>query len=457
MSQVQYEDLRTKYPYFCYRSYEVSDHSDYLELNYRFEIEGLAVFTPTTRVYRLPGWFDVDPASPLLRWIAFNIGMVELVSYWKATCSPRVIVEAGSLDSFQRDWWKKLYFYGLGEFFYRNGIKDINMDDFMELRSTCEDPPPHLQAEFPTGGNMIPVGGGKDSIVTLELLQEYKEQNTCLIINPRKASLGSAHKAGYPDDKILKVKREIDANLLDLNRRGFLNGHTPFSAVVAFISLLGAALLRKKYIVLSNESSANEASVMGTFVNHQYSKSLEFELDFNEYIRRYLDWDIHYFSLLRPLNELQIARAFARCKEYHHIFRSCNVGSKTDDWCGRCSKCLFVYITLAPYLDETAVIDIFGRNLLDDMSLKPELEGLIGVSPEKPFECVGTRDEVNYALQLLVEKYLKTGSRLPALLDYYRTVMHHFPVDPEKVLALGDFSNIPAEFRSILRDTFYKL
>lgn len=63
----------------------------------------------------------------------FSLGMVELVSYWKITCSPEVIVEAGVLNDRQILWWKDLYFNGLGEFFYVNDISEANAQDFMEI------------------------------------------------------------------------------------------------------------------------------------------------------------------------------------------------------------------------------------------------------------------------------------------------------------------------------------
>src|SRR5699024_1564771 len=123
-----------------------------------------------------------------------------------------------------------------------------------------------------------------------------------------------------------------DKNLLELNSKGFLNGHTPFSAMVAFLSYLTAYLLGKKYIALSNEDSANESNVKNEKINHQYSKTLEFENDFREYQERYLKAEVDYFSMLRPISELQIAYLFSKLEKYHKVFKSCNVGSKKEPW-----------------------------------------------------------------------------------------------------------------------------
>ena len=101
-----------------------------------------------------------------------------------------------------------------------------------------------------------------------------------------------------------------------------------------------------KYVALSNESSANESTVAGSTVNHQYSKSFEFEQDFHKYEKDWLGSGVYYFSMLRPLSEFQIAKYFAGATAYHDIFRSCNAGSKQDIWCGHCPKCLFVFLIL---------------------------------------------------------------------------------------------------------------
>lgn len=218
----------------------------------------------------------------------------------------------------------------------------------------------------------------------------------------------------------MKVKRTLDQRMLELNRQGYLNGHTPFSALVAFSSLIGAAILDLDYVALSNESSANESTVPGSSVNHQYSKSFEFEKDFHQYAGRYLPGSAYYFSLLRPLSEFQIAWIFSGLKQYHDIFRSCNSGSKTDSWCGHCPKCLFVCLILSPFLGQEELEKIFGRAMLEDLSLRETFDKLVGIVSEKPFECVGSRNEVREAARLTIEKLEGKGEKLPVILEYYR-------------------------------------
>ncbi|MBT6015788.1 MAG: hypothetical protein HOG83_01460, partial [Lentimicrobiaceae bacterium] len=241
-------------------------------------------------------------------------------------------------------------------------------------------------------------GGGKDSIVTLELLKEKGMGVIPFFVNPREASWRTIEVAGFTKNDCIVVERTIDKKLIDLNNKGYLNGHTPFSAMVAFTSATVSFLTGISNVALSNESSANESTVPGSMINHQYSKSFEFEKDFHEYSKKFLLQDMHYFSFLRPINELQIAKLFSKFNQHFATFRSCNVGSKKDVWCGKCPKCLFTYILLGPFVDEKILIEIFGANMLKDNSLDSIFRELTGIAEVKPFECVGTPEEVIAAI-----------------------------------------------------------
>lgn len=351
------------------------------------------------------------PARPFFNWnavpetllqtLAFHIGMVELVSYWKMACPKRVVVQPFSLTETQKQWWKKLYYNGLGEFFYLNGIT-CPEQDFMDLETPSDRP--FAKVDLPLQEKaVVPVGGGKDSVVTLELLRK-DQPCTPLIVNPRGASSACVQAAGFADNEFVVVKRSLDPAMLEMNKQGYLNGHTPFSALLAFVGLLVGFGSGSRYIALSNESSANESTVPGTKINHQYSKSIEFERDFRNYVADNINDNIQYFSFLRPLSELQIAYLFAQFTTYHPIFRSCNVGSKTDSWCCKCPKCLFTWIILSPFLSREQLIGIFGRDMLSDVALLPIFEELNGTSPVKPFECVGTVEEVKACIEFMKDR-----------------------------------------------------
>ncbi|MDY5968493.1 MAG: hypothetical protein SPJ13_00535 [Bacteroidales bacterium] len=411
-----YEELRAKYPIMIYDAYHYDVQPDGLHIAFSFHI-GDINFHPEAVVERRP-FLDFEQPKETMDALVFSIGMAELVSYWKCACPPMVVVKCGSLDERQVVFWRKLYWRGEGEFFYVNGI-EAKENDFLFLQGAGRKHAvkPSGAAMIPGPRYLVPIGGGKDSVVTLEALKCAGCDVMPLIMNPRGATVLCAERGGFDMEQVLVIRRNIDSKLLKLNQQGYLNGHTPFSAMLAFYTLLAAQLSGRTNIALSNESSANESTVTGSDVNHQYSKSLEFENDFRGYVKDNMGGNYRYFSFLRPLSELQIAMLFARHDKYFDVFKSCNVGSKQDIWCGHCAKCLFAYIILSPFIEPATLERIFDKNMLDDETMRPEFEQLTGQTDVKPFECVGTRGEVNSALSMTIAKYYPL--KRPALLKDY--------------------------------------
>jgi UDP-N-acetyl-alpha-D-muramoyl-L-alanyl-L-glutamate epimerase len=409
--------LREQFPYFTFEKQEYELTTRGLHITYTFNLANQYIFHPDLFIPRKSFFLADEILTGHLDNIVFNIGMIELISYWKAACSQLVIIRPFALQDEQVAWWKKVYYHGLGEFFYLNSIP-VTPDDFMQIVNdgNCQ-VEMHRGATQQVDSVIIPVGGGKDSAVTLEMLGS-RPGCLPLIINPRGASLDTIAAKGFSPDQLIDIQRIIDPELLRLNDLGFLNGHTPFSAMLAFVTILAAMVTGRRHIALSNESSANEETIEGTGINHQYSKSLQFEVDFRDYVKKWISGDINYFSFLRPLNELQIASLFSRYQQYHPIFKSCNAGSKTNSWCGVCAKCLFTYVILSPFLPPDQLVRIFGKDLLADETLQPLLDQLTGSADEKPFDCVGTVNEVNLALCEIIRQ--RKGSELPCLLETYR-------------------------------------
>lgn len=443
-------EFREKYKEFIYQAYDIKDIGEKIEITYYFEIPNLTKFEPKIIIQKKDIPFK-SVEDNFVKYIAFNLGMVELVSYWKCACPKNVFIKCGYLDEFQINWFKKLYYLGLGEYRYINKI-DVRQDDLMNI--IVEGPKIEYTIEHnERKGTIIPVGGGKDSTVTLELLKHLKKDNYCLIIGSKEPSMKCAEIAGYENNKIIEVSRIIDENIKRLNGEGFLNGHTPFSAMIAFLSYLIAYLTNKKYIALSNESSANESNVEGENINHQYSKSYEFEQDFNTFVERYFTKDVQYFSMLRPICELQIAMLFSRNEKYHKVFRSCNVGSKQVPWkwCCNCAKCLFVFCIMSPFLYKEKLVDIFGEDLFEKKELLETFVELCGFGDNKPFECVGTYEEINYALSKTIADLENENKKLPYMLQYYKD---KYGVNTSSNYLLTQFSsenNLPEEFAKILK------
>lgn len=415
---VQAEVLRKRYSEFIYRSYDVAVVGDDLGLRFSFEVKPDILFTSSVLLRGLgtrASRFD----QAVLHNLAFHVGMMEILSYWKATCSPIITVAAGALTADQAAWWRQLLLAGLGEFFYRNEIEFWDAD-FVSIRGADRDPIPRRRHEAALDSRhvLVPVGGGKDSALALELLRRHSGSRvTAWSLNPTPAVLGTIVASGTSD--YITASRGIDPTLLELHRRGFLNGHEPFSAYLAFLSLTTAVVTGHGRVALSNEQSANEgtASWNGTVVNHQYSKSFEFERMFREYASDYLASSCDYFSLLRPLYELQIAEAFAKHPEHLFLFKSCNLEQRYDRWCRRCPKCLFVFTILYPFIDTSVLSAMFGGDLFQDTGLLPLVLQLTGREATKPFECVGTVEEAVVAFALSRERASQGGGSLPPLLE----------------------------------------
>ena len=399
----KFNSFRKQYPLFVYEDFKYSIDEKGLKIEFTF-INSEHTFTPTLLVEKKDFFSFSHLSKEQLDLLIFNMGMVELISYWKAFCSPRVVIKPYALKKEQIDFYKKLYYNGLGEFFYVNGI-NISQEEFMTIENannTYTSP-----QNFETFDQyIVPIGGGKDSVVTLDLLMSANRDVVPFIINPRGATTECCLKAGFSQEETLICKRAIDAHLLELNSQGCLNGHTPFSAMLAFTTLLISAISKRKYIALSNEDSASESTVKGSEVNHQYSKSLEFENDFRNYVSEFISQDFYYFSFLRPLSELHIAKLFSKLN-YQSVFKSCNAGSKQNIWCGKCPKCLFAFIILSPFLSKEELIEIFSKNLFEDKDLEEYFLQLCGERQTKPFECVGTISEVRAALSLCLRNKRK--------------------------------------------------
>ncbi len=347
--------------------------------------------------------------------LLFALHLALGMSYWKAYCPKTMTVNSGTLSASQADFWNTLYTKGLGEFFYTNNIDFRNLVRFpfennaivgnADLRS--------LRCDAHTTP-LVPLGGGKDSLTTVALLQRADISFDTFSLNHypiidvqveslHATTLHNAHRV---------IERRIDPQLLTLNTVGAYNGHVPISSIYALTSVLLAEVYGYSHVILSNERSANVGNVqyLGEEINHQWSKSLEFEKLFQQYLTQDVGAAVTYFSLLRPLSELHVTKLFsAYGSQWLDQFTSCNRNfaiqkTTTQRWCGHCPKCVFVFLCLAPFVPKEKLMIMFKKNILADESLWPLCEELLGIARTKPFDCVGTPDEVLVACDLIRER-----------------------------------------------------
>jgi hypothetical protein len=451
------EHLRRKHPQFTYDSFAVERSGEALRLRFHFTIEPGIRFAPET-IIEAVDWHRIQALSPgTLELFVFHLGLIEMLSYWKATCSPELLVRAGSLDAQQVAWWTDLLLHGMREFFYVNQI-DFTKPDFVRISASA----PRVQENGPANGShpqdrdLVLMSGGKDSALSVQLLREVGREFHCLLLNPTPAAEAVTAQAG--DRMPVIVRRTIDPRLLALNKTGYLNGHTPFSAYLALLGVTCAVLFGYRRVIVANERSADEGNVefLGSEVNHQYSKTLRFERTFRWYSQTYLTQDVCYFSLLRPLYEVQIARLFARYPQYFGSFASCNRKQQEGSWCKECPKCLSTFTLLYPFLPIEDVTRIFAEDLFERAEAIPTMRELLGFAEHKPFECVGTREEMRVALFLSIQQAKARYRTLPAVLRYVETeILPQHPNLPQRVMSIvrawSDQHHLPLEYADLLK------
>ena len=366
---------------------------------------------------RFPGApFALDAARAQAVQCALRLlHLIAGVSYYKAAVPPQIIIEGEGIDAATAALLTSVYENGLGEFAYRNGLSLRGKIHF----PVADDPVagtsvPMLSGEERSAKTSLPgralvaIGGGKDSLVSIEALRALGVDQTVAWVGSSPLIKACAERTGLPT---LSVGRALSPQLFELNKQGALNGHIPVTAVNSAILAMAALLSGHDQVVFSNERSASYGSLIpGTGeVNHQWSKGWDFERDFASYLRHHVAADLRYYSLLRPFSELAVARQFARLDRYDQHFSSCNrnfhlLGERpAQRWCGVCPKCHFVFLALAPFMPKPRLVAIFGRNLLDEAEQAPGFDALLEYRDHKPFECVGEGRESRAAMDALAD------------------------------------------------------
>ena len=329
------------------------------------------------------------------------------VSYYKAAVPNEIRIEGYAIDAATAVLMEQVYVHGLGEFAYRNGL---SLHGRVRFPVAAQAPAPAAAAAAGLREHALAaIGGGKDSLVSIEALRGAGVDQTVTWIGGSQLIAACAARTGLPT---LNIGRALAPELFEYNRQGAWNGHIPVTAINSAIMVLAALLHGVDQVVFSNERSASYGSMIpGTGeVNHQWSKGWAFESAFGAYVQSHVAADLQYYSLLRPLSELAVARQFARTDHYDAHFSSCNrnfhlLGERpTNRWCGVCPKCHFVFLALAPFMPKPRLVGIFGRNLLDDANQTGGFDALLEYQDHKPFECVGEGQESRAAMAALGDR-----------------------------------------------------
>ncbi|MBF6620206.1 MAG: hypothetical protein ITG02_08250 [Patulibacter sp.] len=368
-----------------------------------YALDEVETFTETFAIPVSPGSVvdraALEPLLDLLHWVAG-------VSYFKMAAPRDVACETGAPPPAAAEYLEALYSEGLGEFAYENRARlpHLPRPVFPRADGSAVAPP------APTDPTrvLVPIGGGKDSIVALEAVRRSGADLSLFVVNALAPMRRTAQVADLP---MLEVKRGLPLDdFKRLNAGGALNGHVPITAIISCVALLTAKINGFDAVALANERSASSGNLVhdGIEVNHQFSKSLRAE-DLLRAAAAEAVPDVQIFSLLRPASELAIARGFAeKLQDYHRAFTSCNRNFHTDPalrggeaWCRNCPKCRFVFLMLAPFSAPDQLAEIFGGAMLDDDEQYEDFALLTATGGFKPFECVGEEQESLAAIELL--------------------------------------------------------
>lgn len=422
----------SKYQQFIFESYHFDPKTGVLQLHYALDDQLHFV-----ECYKFDFAFTNYDQTALDRAIQTLFFMAG-VSYYKMYVPPQIIVKQGGLDAKMAAFFSKTYQRGLGEFWYLNKLDPHTPVTFPTTTDKLEP----LQNTQKGKGKLVAIGGGKDSLVTVELLRKYADLATWSV-NHRPQLTPLVERIALPH---LWVERTWDPQIQELNKQDALNGHIPISAIFACVGTIVAILGGKQDIVMSNEQSANEPTLhyQGVAINHQYSKSQEFERDYQAYLAHTQGDALRYYSFLRPLSEVRIAEIFAKVgfEKYKDVFSSCNRAfvhsSEHMSWCGECSKCAFVFLALTPFISRPELEKIWnGKNLLLDPKLEPTYRKLLGIEGDKPLDCVGDIKESRSAMREAFKQYPELETKyqfeIPKGYNFRTLAGHEMPPETYKL------------------------
>lgn len=430
----------SKYRAFVFKRYSFEPATGEVALSYGYD--DALEFTERFRFD-----FDFCEYNPHVLDLALQqLFFVAGVSYYKMYLAPEIQVARGSIDGPLKEFLDITYQKGLGEFWYVNKLDPRTPVSFPVTT-------PHVAThEANSNGMLVGIGGGKDSLVSVELLRESGLDIATWSLNHRPQLTPLIERIGLPH---YWVERELDPQVQTLNATDALNGHIPISAIFAAVGTVVGILSGRRDHIVSNEQSANEPTLVyeGVAINHQYSKSQEFERQYQTLLQVRFGESQRYYSLLRPLSELRIAELFAAIgfEKYRDVFSSCNRAFTHDSqsmfWDGTCAKCAFIFLALTPFIEREALESLFsGKNLLLDTALWPTYRQLLGIEGDKPLDCVGEIKESRAAMQEAFDPYpiLRDtfAFQLPDDYDWRSLAPHAIPAEMYDILR-ASLQNLP--------------
>lgn len=417
------ERLREIYPVFRIDGVQAEVHEGLVELKFALSAASMK-FRPVVRLHGLLPDEMARLSTETSRRLVRALAIIEAFSYWKAFCSPTIEVVPLAPDTDELVWWRSFWPDAMAEFFYRNGINftDAGFLDIIAAPGHREasgsmplEAPREAEVAARQAVPLVMFSGGKDSLaLALTLNNGGYDQIDCFLYNPTSEQYRLAESVAA-GGRILRVERRILPELLELNAKNHPNGHTPYSAYLGVAAMLIGYLRGNEHVVAGNSRSDDEPNVesyFGRSVNHQWTKTYDFEKELRNYRDRWVPHAPTYSSPFRPLFELQVLSLLSNNIDTYLRTASCN-RTKGVGWCGECAKCAWVFLATAALFGLPTAVQKFGADLFAQSDLSEVYRGMAGLAGTKPFECTGTEEEVRVAVRAVSQRYSLEDS--PAL------------------------------------------
>jgi len=424
-------------------------------LKFYYEVKNKDSKYDFVEIWHLPDKTDIGHLSTkMIDSMLQSLHLIIGTSYYKAFCPKEILIQEYSLSQKQADFWNTVYTKGLGEFFYNN---KLDFRDYISFPFDNQKDELGIESLSLEEKVLVLHGGGKDSVVTAEIVKKSNTPFDLFCLNPKDIQYAVAEKM---DKKIHSITRQIDPQLLELNAsKTVFNGHVPISTFYTFAAVLYALSGNYRYIAISSEKSSSYGNVeyLDEEINHQWSKSEEAENLFRSYIATYICSNLEYFSMLRQWYEIEVVEFFCSYPKYFEVFSSSNhnfalKNTSSARWEYDSPKTVFVFILLSAFLPKDTLIKIFGANLYEKEELVGIFRELLGLSGIKPFECVGTPEEVFVAMKKAQDRGEFSNDIVMDMFNKEISNYTEIAMDEmnKKVFSTYAADNIPQKFKNIL-------
>jgi hypothetical protein len=433
---------------FCYLDFSIQPDGKTVRFAYEIVRANESHLLTETLVFP-----DVLPDSPAIRRGLRALHIALGVSYYKIFLPP-TIEQPYQMDAEEAAFWNDVFRNGLGEFLYVNKLSKDKVAQF-EAQEGQEFAASEALGLSETA--ILGIGGGKDSIVAGELLKKLDVGLGGFVMATGEQLGQSKSVADVMGISLDAVGRTLAPELMNLQMQpGAYKGHVPISLIFGLVGVVMALTQGASMVVVANEASSSTPTTEweGEAVNHQWSKSFGFEKSLQAYVKQHIAGDITYFSAIRPLTSVGVAKKFAALPQYFEVFTSDNFVFRIDPskrpsgrWSLESPKSLSSYILLAPWLSEKDMTRTFTIDLMNEETLEPLFKELTGLEGHPPLDCVGTVEELVLSLNLAFKQGKFVNTYLMGVAETAGLIQDKdWESELNAALALQPDSVFPAEF-----------